>query len=225
MSLRGARCVVTGASSGVGKAIAAELAARGAAVLGVARRLAGAAAIPPPGQVGETGCDVTDDAAVAALFAGLDRVDLLVCAAGGGVFGPAAGARAGELRAMLEAHVTGTFLCVRAALAPMAAGGRVVVIGSTATRFTFSDSALYTAAKSGQDALARALAQELRPRGIYVTRVHLGAVDTPLWDGRPGFDRAAMLTPAAAARAIVDCVAHPDTVADELLLRPPTGNV
>jgi len=225
VSLTGATCVVTGASSGVGKAIAAGLAARGAAVLGVARRFEGAAAMPAPGTVGEAGCDVTDESAVAGLFAALDRVDLLVCAAGGGVFGPAADARAADLRALLDAHVTGTFLCVRAALAPMAAGGRVVIIGSTATRFTFPDSALYAAAKSGQDALARAMAAELRPRGILVTRVHLGAVDTPLWDGRAGFDRAAMLTPAAAARTIVDCVAHTDTVVDELLVRPPSGNV
>lgn len=225
MSLTGARCVVTGASSGVGKAIASELAARGAAVLGVARRFDGAAAMPAPGTVDGATCDVTDETAVAGLFAALERVDLLVCAAGGGVFGPAADARAADLRALLDAHVTGTFLCVRGALAAMPSGGRVVIIGSTATRFTFPDSALYTAAKSGQDALARALAAELRPRGIYVTRVHLGAVDTPLWDGRPGFDRAAMLAPAAAARSIVDSVAHPDTVVDELLLRPPTGNV
>jgi len=224
VSLTGARCVVTGASSGVGKAIAAELAVRGAAVLGVARRFDGVAAMPAPGAVGDAACDVTDETAVSALFAALERVDLLVCAAGGGVFGPAADARAADLRALLDAHVTGTFLCVRAALAAMATGGRVVIIGSTATRFTFPDSALYTAAKSGQDALARALAEELRPRGIHITRVHLGAVDTPLWDGR-GFDRAAMLTPAAAARAIVDSVAHADTVVDELLLRPPTGNV
>jgi 3-hydroxybutyrate dehydrogenase len=216
--------VVTGASSGVGQAIAAELAARGAAVIGLARRFTGAVAVPAAGTVCEARCDVTNEAEVSAAFAALPHLDVLVVCAGHGVFGPIEAARVADLRALLEVHVVGTFLCVQAALAGLtAAHGRLIVIGSTASRYGFPDSAAYTAAKSGQAGLARCLVGELAPRGIGVTHVSLGAVDTPIWDDRPGFDRRRMLAPRDAARTIVDTLAAA-AVAD-LELRPPAGNL
>lgn len=217
-------CAVSGASSGVGRAIAAELAARGAAVLGLARRFSGLPAAPGAAAVHEARCDVTVEAEVKAAFAPLPRIDVLVACAGHGVFGPIDSARVADLRALLEVHVVGTFLCVQAALGRLEqAGGRVIVIGSTASRYAFPDSAAYTAAKSGQHGLTRCLTSELAPRGIGVTHVSLGAVDTPIWDARPGFDRARMLAPADAARAIVDTLSAA-AVAD-LELRPPAGNL
>lgn len=220
----GAVCAVTGASSGLGRAIAAELASRQAAVLGLARRFTGAAAAPRPGVVLEARCDVTSELEVGAAFAPLSRVDVLIAGAGHGVFGPIDLTRVEDLRALLEVHVVGTFLCVRAALGALAAaGGRVIVIGSTASHYAFPDSAAYTAAKSGQHGLTRCLIEELGPRGIGVTHVSLGAVDTPIWDDRPGFDRSRMLAPGDAARSIVDTLAAPP-VAD-LELRPRAGNL
>jgi NAD(P)-dependent dehydrogenase (short-subunit alcohol dehydrogenase family) len=217
-------CAVTGASSGLGRAIAAELASREAAVLGLARRFTGAPAVPIPGVVLETRCDVTSELEVAAAFAPLSRIDVLIAGAGHGVFGPFDTTRVDDLRALLEVHVVGTFLCVRAALGGLAAaGGRMIVIGSTASHYAFPDSAAYTAAKSGQHGLTRCLIDELSPRGIGVTYVSLGAVDTPIWDDRPGFDRSRMLAPADAARTIVDSLAAPP-VAD-LELRPRAGNL
>lgn len=219
-------CVVTGASSGVGREIALELARRGGAVLGLARRYPDKPAGPmAAGTVCERRCDVTDGAAVAARMAELPRIDVLVVCAGHGVFGAIGETSADQLRAMLEVHVTATFHCVKSAAPRMPAGGHIVVIGSTATRWSFADTAAYTAAKAGQEGLARALTEELRPHGVLVTRVVLGPVDTPIWDSRPGFDRASMLDPARTAATIVDTVVRHDVGIEEIVVRPVAGNL
>lgn len=219
-------CVVTGASSGVGRAIAAELARRGAEVVGLARRFADKpVGRLSGGQVCERWCDVTAAAAVSARFAELAGVDVLVACAGHGEFGPIADTPVAALRAMLEVHIVGTFTCVQAALPRLRPGAHIVVIGSTVTRYSFADTAAYTAAKSGQDGLARALTEELRGVDARVTRVVLGPVDTAIWDTREGFDRSRMLDPEVAAATIVDAVVRPGVGVEELVVRPVVGNL
>lgn len=217
---------VTGASSGIGAAIARALADEGAAVVGYARRFAGGKAVAPaPGRVQELGLDVTDEAAVEARFAELGAVDLLVHCAGSGCFAPVASTQAADLRAQLEVHVVGTFLCSRAAMRRMQAGARIVVLGSVATQSAFPDCGAYTAAKMGQLGIARVLREELRPRGIGVTHVTAGAVDTPIWSERPGFDRSQMMRPDDLAAAVVDAVARPGLVVEDLVVVPPAGRL
>jgi NAD(P)-dependent dehydrogenase (short-subunit alcohol dehydrogenase family) len=225
--LRGRRIAVTGASSGIGQAVATALAGRGAAVVGFARRFAARSIErpPEPGAVLEIGLDVTDEAAVAGRFAELGPLDGLILSHGSGVFGPVGLAEASALRELLEAHVVGSFLCCREAIKSMrpARSGHIVVVSSLATRRAFADTAAYTAAKMGQLGLARVLTEELRPSGIRVTSLIGGAVDTPLWDARAGFDRDRMLAPEDVAALVIDVLARGDMAIDEVVFGPPDG--
>ncbi|MEM9487557.1 MAG: SDR family oxidoreductase [Myxococcota bacterium] len=230
-------CVITGASSGIGAAIGRALATRGAAVLGLARRFAERPldAAPQPGEIVERQLDVTDEARVAVRFAELGRVlaerddgrglDILINAAGWGSFAPFSEIAVSDLRSMLDVHIVGTFSCARAALDLMVPRGRghIINIGSLAAIRVFGQCAAYSAAKAGQLALARVLAEEARPHGVRVTSVHAGAVDTAIWDLRPGFDRAAMMRPESFAELIADIAARPEVAVDEVVITPPAG--
>jgi len=224
--LLGKFAIVTGGSSGIGAACADALAAEGAAVLACARRFPpGPAPRPELGRVAQAHLDVTDEDAVRARFAELPELDLVVCSAGTGTFAPIASASAVELREMLEVHVTGTFLCAREALRRMQPrrSGHIVAIGSHVAHRSFTDCGGYTAAKAGQLGLVRVLAEEARPYDIRVTALLPGATDTPIWDDRPGFDRAKMMKPEDVAGFLISIVARPSISVEEVIVTPPAG--
>ncbi|HET9622551.1 MAG TPA: SDR family oxidoreductase [Kofleriaceae bacterium] len=224
--LLGKRALVTGGSSGIGAAIAGALAAEGAAVIAAGRRFAGGTPRTPGlGEVVAAQLDVTDEVAVQARFAELAPIDLLVCSAGVGTFAPIVNASARDLRAMLDVHIVGTLLCAREALRHMQPrrAGHIVVIGSHVAHRAFTDCAGYTAAKAGQAGLVRVLAEEARPYDVRVTNVLPGATDTPIWDDRPGFDRARMMQPADVASFVISIVARPGVAIEEVTIMPPAG--
>jgi 3-hydroxy acid dehydrogenase/malonic semialdehyde reductase len=224
--LAGFRAAVTGGSSGIGLAIARTLAAEGAAVASFARRFT-ATALPAlaGGRIAEVKLDVTDEAAVHARFAELHELDLLVCSHGDGSFAPLATAKVTDLRAMLEAHIVGTFLCNREALRLMRPRrrGHIVNVTSTVVRDSFAECSVYTAAKAGQHGLTRVLAEEARADGIRVTSFQPGATDTPIWDDRPGFDRSKMMRSEHVAALLVELVVRPELSVFELQVMPPGG--
>ena len=224
--LLGKFAIVTGGSSGIGAACAEALAAEGAAVMATGRRYAhGDAPHPALGQVVHAGLDVTDELEVARRFAELPQLDLVVCSAGVGTFGPVINASVADLRAMLEVHIVGTLLCAREALRRMQPRrkGHIVIIGSHAAHRAFTDCSGYTAAKAGQLGLMRVLAEEARPHGVRVTTLLPGATDTPIWDERPEFDRGKMMKPSDVAGFLVEIVARPALSVEEVTVTPPAG--
>jgi NAD(P)-dependent dehydrogenase (short-subunit alcohol dehydrogenase family) len=224
--LLGKFAIVTGGSSGIGAACAAALAAEGAAVLTTGRRFArGATRLPALGEVVEAHLDVTDEAEVQARFAELPALDIVVCSAGVGTFGPLLNAPVADLRTMLEVHIVGTMLCAREALRRMQPRrqGHIVAIGSHVAHRAFTDCSGYTAAKAGQLGLIKVLAEEARPYDVRVTAVLPGATDTPIWDDRPGFDRTKMMQPADVAGFVIAIVARPGISVEEVTLTPPAG--
>ena len=181
--------------------------------------------MPALGEVTRAHLDVTDEAEVRARFGELPELDIVVCAAGVGTFAPVVHADVAELRAMLDVHVTGTFLCAREALRRMQPRrrGHIVAIGSHVAHRAFAECGGYTAAKAGQAGLMRVLAEEARPYDVRVTNLLAGATDTPIWDDRPGFDRSKMMQPSDVAGFLVSIIARPGISVEEVTVTPPAG--
>ncbi len=227
--LAGSVAVVTGASSGIGAAIARGFAAEGATVIGFARRFSTprvADAAPAPGRIAEVQLDLADEAAVRARFAELPQIDILVNNAGPVSYAPVIEASIAELRAMLDVHVVGAFVCAQEALRKMAPRrrGHIVNLSSIAAFRTFTGAAAYSAAKEAQRGFTRVLVEEARAVGVRVTGLYPGATDTPAWDGT-SFDRADMMRPERLAELILEIVVRPDLSVEELVVLPPKGTL
>ncbi len=201
-SLHGKVAVVTGGGSGIGAAIVARLSAEGVTCHALGRR-------------GPVKVDVTDKAAVRAFFASLDRVDILVCAAGDNVKGRRLEEVTDEVWDQLVAvNLSGAFYCIEAALAKLrAARGDVVLIGSVSGAWPDGSGPAYQAAKAGLSALARAAGYEEHVRGVRFSVINPGVADTAILQKRPvpppANVAAAMLRPEDVAEACHLLVALP----------------
>jgi 2-dehydro-3-deoxy-D-gluconate 5-dehydrogenase len=198
-ALRERTVVVTGASSGIGEAIALGCADAGARVLAVGRRadaLDALAASAPAGSVVPHVADLLEADAC-------DRVFEAAVAAFGRVHGVAHAAgtvRRGEdirettdeeLAEQIDSNLGVTFRLARAALRHMTAagGGSVVLLGSQIAQVGVPGYPSYTAAKGGVTALARSLAVDAGPDGVRVNVLAPGVVHTPMaYVNRPNFD-------------------------------------
>jgi len=225
--LRDKVIAVTGASSGIGLATAETLAHHGAAVIGFARRFPRVRmdCSPEAGSILEINLDVTDEQAVRDRFMELRTLDGLVLSHGDVSFESASRLETDSMRSLLECHVVGSATVVREALKLLSPKGcgNIIFVGSIATRKVFSDTSAYTAAKMAQLGYARVLMEELRAIGIRVTTIVAGAVDTPLWDKRAGFDRQRMMKPSDIAGLVVSVLRRPELALDEIVVTPPDG--
>src|SRR6201996_5836182 len=173
--------VVTGASTGIGEATARTLTAQGFHVVAVARRADRINAVAA--EIGGTAvvADVTDDAAVDALAAELDRVDVLVNNAGGARgLESVADADLDHWRWMWETNVLGTLRVTRALLPKLidSGDGLIVTVTSIAALELYDNGAGYTSAKHAQGALHRTLRGELLGKPVRLTEIAPGAVET-----------------------------------------------
>jgi NADP-dependent 3-hydroxy acid dehydrogenase YdfG len=173
--------VVTGASAGIGAAIARTLAAQGFHVVCVARREEPIKALAD--EIGGTAivADVTDDDAVAAMADSLERVHVLVNNAGGARgLEPVADADLDHWRWMWEANVLGTLRVTRALLPKLieSGDGLIVTVTSIAALEIYDGGSGYTAAKHAQGVLHRTLRSELLGKPVRLTEVAPGMVKT-----------------------------------------------
>jgi NADP-dependent 3-hydroxy acid dehydrogenase YdfG len=224
-ALAGRSAAVTGASSGIGAATAARLHALGASVTALSRRPARL------DGVRDVALDVTDAGAARAAFAGFERLDVLVAAAGTNIPDRALG----ELTpagwdAVVGTNLGGVFNAVAAALPALrAADGLVIVIGSVSGAWPDRSGSAYQAAKAGALAFARAAALEEHERGggVRFSVVAPGMVATPLLDNRPeppsDEQRARMLQPADVAELCAFLAALPAHVHVPELTALPRG--
>lgn len=187
--LSGMHALVTGASRGIGAAIAQALVRRGAFVSLFARSkdsLAATLATLGPAQAQAIAGDVTDHASVQAAFAaaraGFGPVRILVNNAGQARSAPIQQADDALWDEMLDVNLTGTYRCIRAALPDMLAGGggRIVNIASTAGLTGYPYVSAYCASKHGVIGLTRALALELARKDVTVNAVCPGYTDTEI---------------------------------------------
>ncbi|MCK2215541.1 SDR family oxidoreductase [Actinomadura sp. ATCC 31491] len=193
--LAGKTALVTGASRGIGRAVALRLAAEGALVAvhyGADAEAAGETVARIEGAGGHAfavrarfgGADALDR-----LFAGLTAglagrgLDVLVNNAGIPSTTPVGQVTPQELERVLAVNVAAPFFVVQRALPLLNDGGRIVNMGSTASRFAVTTQLAYTISKAALEAMAPTLANELGRRGITVNTVAPGAVRTDMTAG------------------------------------------
>ena len=224
--LAGRVVAVTGASRGIGLAIAQVLHAAGAQVL------AGARQMPEPGLpgIGFALLDVTDEASVQAfarraIEAGADS---LVNNAGVGVFGPLETATVEDYRRVFDTNVLGTLLATRHFLPAFrerharGLSSHLVNVTSDVSTRTFAHGAIYAASKHAQRALTQTAAHEGQHFGLRVTEIRPGMTDTHFNASTPGTpERAGHLRAHDVAQAVLYALAAPAHVrVDEVVVHP-----
>lgn len=216
--------VVTGAGRGIGRAIAIELGKLGAQVVLAARskteleetaRIIGAKASVMP-------TDVRNKDEVARLFN--VPVDILVNAAGLGIFGPVAGFKDEDFETVIETNLRGIFFTCRFVLPSMIERkrGHIINIASIAGKVGSANRAVYCASKFGVVGFTESLAEEVRQHGIRASVICPGSTDTGFSSSEThGKSRERMLKPEDVAHAVRMIVTQePNSFISEIIMRP-----
>jgi NAD(P)-dependent dehydrogenase (short-subunit alcohol dehydrogenase family) len=218
--LAGRVALVTGASRGIGAAVADALLAAGAQVVGVARTIETASR---PRFLGIR-CDLTVAPDVEQLagqvLKSFGAPDIVVSGAGGFLLRPLGATTMAEFEAQVAVNLRAPFALARAFLPPMREAGRgcFISVGSVDDHTGFPENAAYAASKYGLRGLHETLLAEYRGSGVRLTLISPGPTDTAIWDPfdpdhRQGFpSRAAMLRPADVAEAVVFVATRPPHV-------------
>ena len=222
ISLSEKTIVVTGASRGLGRAVAIEFAARGANVLGVGRdesALQETANLAGAGFSAAT-LDVRDEAAVTEYFAAMPSLDVLINNAGIARIRPLLETPTEELREILEINVVAAFVVLREAARKMAqsGGGHIINIPSDAATRGIEGMAPYVASKHALLGLSRSAHLELKPLGVRVSALCPGPIQTDILG--PSTPSGA-LAPSALAKLIADLAETPSGLATPEILALP----
>ncbi|MFN3705940.1 MAG: SDR family oxidoreductase [Thermoflexales bacterium] len=225
--------LITGASSGIGRATALMLAARGAQLALVSRtrtrldeaagevRRLGAQAVVVPTDI--TQRDQVSDM-VSEVLATFDHIDALINCAGVGVLRPIEHLSEADIDHMLAVNTKGTILVSQAVGLEMVkrGGGKIITPVGTMGRYVMRGSVAYSASKWGAVGALKAMATEWQRNNVGITLLYLGGVNSPFWDHiEMRVQREKMLTVEDAARAIVYALeAAPNGVLNELTLQP-----
>lgn len=232
--MTGRVAVITGAGSGIGRAVAIALDRRGYRLALAGRRAEGLAetqALLEGANHLSIPTDVTDAASVTALFdatvAACGRVDLLFNNAGVNVVDVPIDALAeGDWRRVIDTNLTGAFLCLQAAFRVMKAqvpqGGRIINNGSISAHSPRPESIAYTASKHGVTGLTKSTALDGRPFGIACSQIDIGNASSAMGDrmsaGVPQANGERMPEPVMNVVQVGEAVAYMDGL-------PPEANV
>lgn len=232
------RVLITGASSGIGRAIAQSFAQAGFDVALVARSQAKLTALAEElstagGRAQGFGVDLADleqvKTRVAQIISQFGPVDVLINSAGMGYTGSLAEMPLADWQQVMALNVTSVFLIVQAILPGMRAkaDGLIINIASIAAQQSFADWGAYGVSKAALAALSGAIAAEESTHGIRVVTLFPGAVNTPIWDSdavQADFDRTAMLSPETVAQTVLHTALLPaNAVISHLTITPAQG--
>jgi NAD(P)-dependent dehydrogenase (short-subunit alcohol dehydrogenase family) len=234
--LRGKVAIVTGAGKGIGRASALALINSGCRVVAISRTREDLLSLQRDAEIMSGEChvhpgDVRYESDVLDTFhvaQGLGKISILVNAAGAAAFGPTESVMLDDWQRILDANVTGAFLCCREALRTMGEEGHIINIVSIAGSVAFPNSAAYNTSKWALMGLSKSLAAEVRAagrHGIHVTALSPGSTDTPLWDTQAWSPEPKhMLRAEDVAEMVLYIVNRPPHMTiDEVLLMPSRG--
>ena len=185
---RGQVILITGSSSGIGRAAASEAADRGHRVFATARNPEALADLSRPGSIDVLALDVTDTAsierAVAEVLRRCGRLDALVNNAGYGQYGSVEDVTLPDWKRQYEVNVFGTVAAIQAALPALrkSGGGTVVNISSVAGKIAIPFAAAYCSSKHALEAISDSLRVEVAPFGVRVVLVEPGPIATRFGD-------------------------------------------
>lgn len=215
------QALVVGAGAGLSASLARLLAAEGYAVALAARNVEKLA--PLAGETGATlhGCDASNPAAVAALFAAIPAPEVAIYNASYRVRGPVVSLDPAEVRRALEITAFGAFLMAREAAARMEPAGRGTILftGASAGVKGFPGSAPFAMGKFALRGLAESLARELHPKGVHVAHIVVDGAIRGAAKPDPGDD--STLCPDAIAAEYLRLIRQPRSAwSHEITLRP-----
>lgn len=232
------RALITGASSGIGKATALAFAKTGIDVGLVSRSQekleAVASAVRESGVKAQIyAMDLAEveqvKEKIGAIAADFGSIDILVNNAGMGYTGEIVATPLSDWQRVIDLNLTSVFQCIQGILPSMRAqgGGTIINVASIAGQQPFPGWGAYSVSKAGLITLSKVLAAEERVHKIRVATISPGAVDTPIWDTetvQADFPRLNMLTPEIVAQSILHIALIPEqAVIEELTLMPSAG--
>ncbi len=224
------RYLVTGASRGIGRAIAEKLAAEGRYLMlhGRDRNALNQTAVAVKEKGAEASVlvyDLSDAAELEALIraAAHEPLTALINNAGFGVAKPFDEMTLAEWNRMLTINVTAPFRLIQGVTPLMKSGASIVNILSISAKIAFPGWSGYTASKFAFDGFSKSVREDLRPRGIRVINIYPAATDTEIWNKIGGeWPREKMMPPAQVAEAVAFALGQPvDVLVEDITL----GNV
>ena len=222
--------LITGGGKGIGLAFARALAAEGCSLVISGRNLstlnkAARELSRYKVQVLTVVCDVRDEASVQAMLSGVKkrfrRLDILINNAGVAHPNlPMGKLPLADWREVVDTNLTGMFLVTRAALPLMKRGGTIVNNLSVAAKRAFPGMGAYVASKHGALGFTKALREDLRPQGVRVVALMLGATATDIWNSFwPDAPKSRMMSAEDIARLTVNALTlPPESAAEELVI-------
>jgi len=233
MVLKDKLAIITGASRGIGKAIALDLAKAGVYVILTARDEEELKEVVRTinndgGKASAFHLDITNEAAVEQFLISLSEisqtVDILINNAGIGSFQSVVETDSAFFDQVMDVNVKGTFLMCKHLLPFMEAqkSGHIITIASDVSKRTFEGGAMYCASKYAQDAFCSALRKEVRKSNIKVSVVYPGKVETWFNSNTPGLNTEKLqLNPEDIANSVNYILSAPaHVVIDELMIHP-----
>lgn len=233
------RALITGASTGIGRATALAFASAGFDVALVSRsadklqalvdEIVATSAVQAQSFPMDLGVIEQVKPQLESILETVGPVDVLVNNAGMGYTGALNQMPLADWCQILNLNVTSVFQCIQAVLPGMrqCSSGMIINVASIAARQAFPEWGAYGISKAAVVALSKAISVEERDHGIRVVTILPGAVNTPLWDTdtvQADFDRSGMLTPELVANAILQTALLPDgAVVEELTIMPSGG--
>ncbi len=181
--LLGKVAVITGGSSGIGKAITQRLTNAGVKVYNISRSLSDSDLFQKSYQ-----CDICDDTKLSEVIHDIlsenDNIDLLFCNAGFGIGGKFENSNEADIERLLNVNLVASIKLTNKFLPYISQGGKIIYTGSLASLIPLPYQAVYSASKAGIESFSRAIATELKPRNIKVITVMPGDIKSGFTSAR-----------------------------------------